>query len=224
MKMKSVGKIAKAISALKRNEDRVHLAKQIGKVLGKQWSGVIPFDQAAFATQCYAQGGVEPGSETSFARGIARVPVELKTDSPKAATIADWREAMSQFWHGRDGSIWATEADRDRHDKLTSPRSYVDNLVKLTDYTTGEAVYVEPSACTAIDKTPKVVTSNPYHLGPSTGPLESALARVLTLALSPRIEYLDRRSIRDLCKKGLAAAWGCSPSEVGTPDLSKLSP
>ncbi len=60
MKRKSVDKIARAISALRNNADRVHLAKQIGKVLAKRWSEIFPFDQAAFATQCHAQGGVEP--------------------------------------------------------------------------------------------------------------------------------------------------------------------
>ena len=72
---------------------------------------------------------------------------------------------------------------------------------------------------------PKVVTSNPYHLGPSTGPLESALARILVIAKKQAcLNYSATQTVQRFCREGLAAAWGCSPSEVGTPDLSKLSP
>ena len=57
---------------------------------------------------------------------------------------------MSEFWHGKDGSVWANSDDRDHHDKLTGPQPSTDDLVKLTDYNTGKAVYIKPSACTLI--------------------------------------------------------------------------
>ncbi len=149
-----------------------------------------------------------------------------------------------------------------------------DNPVKLTDYTTGKAVYAKPSACTSIrdleagvydryksppqvlhrrtrvdvgretllvletveevnrllfPKTPRVVTHRSAD-GLATyaiRDLESALARILSLihrGVDNTGPYVNPvREYANLCKKGLAAAWRCSPDEIGTPDLSKLS-
>ena len=60
MKRKSVDKIARAISVVAGNADRVHLAERIGEVLAKRWNGVLPFDHLGFAGKCHTQGGVEP--------------------------------------------------------------------------------------------------------------------------------------------------------------------